>query len=213
MGSFLLPVYNNKIGLNSDTQSTSSETAGEETVNEAEETENYNSVVGSTTPASTVSSPSTSKSKEKSCRRTASNIAEQLMTRAFGQLTNVLSQRLSCANSEDDECDMYGKLLAKKMQELPQDDRKLMMYEIDGLFIKRIKQRSFSWETLSPHNSFQYSRPSSVSSGYIVVPNCSAHVQTSFSEPSTPSHDSFTTNPISNFERSSTPLPPPISLK
>ncbi|XP_049809806.1 tRNA (cytosine(72)-C(5))-methyltransferase NSUN6 isoform X4 [Schistocerca nitens] len=66
MESFLLQIYTNKIGLNSDTQSRSSETAGKETVDEAEETENYNSVAGSSTP----------------------NIAEEQMATAFGQLTN-----------------------------------------------------------------------------------------------------------------------------
>ncbi|XP_049834928.1 uncharacterized protein LOC126278701 [Schistocerca gregaria] len=92
MESFLLLIYTNKTGLNSDTQSRSSETAGEEIIDEAKETENYNSVAGSSTPASTVSSPSTSKSKEKPHRRTASNIAEQQMATAFGQLTNIFSQ-------------------------------------------------------------------------------------------------------------------------
>ncbi|XP_049778895.1 tRNA (cytosine(72)-C(5))-methyltransferase NSUN6 isoform X1 [Schistocerca cancellata] len=81
-------------------QSRSSETAGKETVDETEETENYNSVAGSSTPASMVSSPSTSKSKEKSRHRTASNIAEEQMATAFGQLTN--------------QCEEYG------IDEMPQ---------------------------------------------------------------------------------------------
>jgi len=64
------------------------------------------------------------------------------MASAFSQLTDALSHRPppSRAVKEDDECDFYAKLLAKKIQEL-------MMYEVDGLFIKL---RSFPRDTPSP---------------------------------------------------------------
>lgn len=58
------------------------------------------------------------------------------MKEAFGILKNVLSKR----SREDDECDLFTKLLAKKLKKLPNHERELFMYEIDGLFIKRSNQ-------------------------------------------------------------------------
>lgn len=74
------------------------------------------------------------------------------MATAFSQLTNVLSQRKSKLSEADNEvdCDLYAKLLAKKIRELLKDERRLIMYEVDGLFIQRTKPRSFSRHTPSP---------------------------------------------------------------
>lgn len=36
-----------------------------------------------------------------------------------------------------DECDLYGMLLAKRMRKMPEEERILAMYEIDGLLIRR----------------------------------------------------------------------------
>ncbi|CAG4979698.1 unnamed protein product [Parnassius apollo] len=47
-------------------------------------------------------------------RRSVPNTAEQQIATAFGQLTNVLGQRQSHNPiKEDDDCDLYAKLLAK----------------------------------------------------------------------------------------------------
>ncbi|CAF4891370.1 unnamed protein product [Pieris macdunnoughi] len=66
------------------------------------------------------------------------------MAVAFGQLTNVLGQRQNenIPANKDDDCDLYAKLLAIKLRELSTDERKIMMYQIDGLFINRISQKS-----------------------------------------------------------------------
>lgn len=101
-------------------QSTSQDTAFEETAAETEEKENDHSVAGPSTSAA-------AKCMDKSSRRTASDVAEKQMATAFTQLTNVLSQRQSnTVDKEDDECDLYAKLLAKKIRELPKDDRKFI---------------------------------------------------------------------------------------
>ncbi|CAH1974990.1 unnamed protein product [Acanthoscelides obtectus] len=135
MESFLLPIYTAKSGLNSEMQSRSSETSYE-----AEDTENH---INLTVPSTSA--------------------AEQQMATAFSNLTNVLNQRQ--AKSDEDECDLYARLLAHRMRGLPKDEQKLLMYEIDGLFIQRIKRRR---ESPSPQISAD-SRPSSASSGYVLI--------------------------------------------
>lgn len=131
----------------------------EEIVGEAEEAENYN-LVGNSTCAT-----SAKKNKAKSHK----DVAEQQMATAFNKLTNVLTKRKpETPHAEDeDECDLYAKLLAKRIRELPKRERQITMYEIDGLLIKKIQQRSFARETPSQY-SFPYSTASSTSSGYIV---------------------------------------------
>ncbi|GBP31126.1 hypothetical protein EVAR_77423_1 [Eumeta japonica] len=50
------------------------------------------------------------------------------MATAFGQLTNALGQRQSHPTpKEDDECDLYAKLLSTKLRELSKDERKLVI--------------------------------------------------------------------------------------
>lgn len=75
---------------------------------------------------------------ERSHRCHAIDIAENQMTTAFQQLTNALGSRESELRpvKEDDDSDLYAKLLAKKLRE-PNNQRKHMMYQIDGLFINR----------------------------------------------------------------------------
>ncbi|KAH9633005.1 hypothetical protein HF086_000365 [Spodoptera exigua] len=72
----------------------------------------------------------------KSRRRPVNDIAERQMSSAFGQLTNMLAKRQKENQpplTEQDDCELYGKLLTHKLRELPPDDRKLMMYDIDTL--------------------------------------------------------------------------------
>lgn len=45
-------------------------------------------------------------------------------------LTKVLDNR-----KEEDECDLYAKLLAKKLRKYPEEVRMKLMYSIDGLMI------------------------------------------------------------------------------
>ncbi|KAF9413706.1 hypothetical protein HW555_008152 [Spodoptera exigua] len=80
----------------------------------------------------------------KSRRRPANDIVERQMSSAFGQLTNMLAKRQKENQpplTEQDDCELYGKLLTHKLRELRPDDRKLMMYDIDTLFVNRIKEK------------------------------------------------------------------------
>ncbi|KAH9640457.1 hypothetical protein HF086_018123 [Spodoptera exigua] len=120
-------------------------------------------------------------------RRPASETAEKQMAVAFGQLTNVLGQRQNenIPAHKDDDCDLYAKLLAIKLRELSTDERKIMMYQIDGLFINRISQKSNERHTPYPQ---YYSRPSSMAGAYStpspqVIPSRPTLVNSVYSEP------------------------------
>ncbi|CAH1974241.1 unnamed protein product [Acanthoscelides obtectus] len=172
MESFLLPVYTCIDGINTETQS--QQNVHEET----EETEDDH-----TDTVTTPSRPSTSTNKR---RRPVTEMAT-----AFEKLTNDIRQRRSeCRPAhEDDDCNLYAKLSAIKLRELPNDERKLIMYQIDGLFISRINQRSYARHTPSPQ---YYSRPSSMATTYAQhtpstqfqdIPSRPTSVNTVYSEP------------------------------
>ncbi|CAB3262182.1 unnamed protein product [Arctia plantaginis] len=131
--------------------------------------------MGPSTSAAAVSAPVTQKSTDKSRRRPTSDLAEQQMSTAFSQLTNALRKRQSNPSDIEDECDLYGKLLAKKIRELPNDERKLIMYEIDGLVIRKIKQRSISRKSRDTSSPQYVSSPrlSSASSRHTISSICS----------------------------------------
>ncbi|KAJ0172486.1 hypothetical protein K1T71_011625 [Dendrolimus kikuchii] len=140
MESFFLPVYTCIEGLNTETLKT-------------EDTEDDPLLSYHTDTVTTPSRPSTFTNKR---RRPATETAEKQMATAFEQLTNDIRQRRSESRPahEDDDCDLYAK---------PNDERKIIMYQIDGLFINIINQNSYARHTPSPQ---YYSRPSSMVSTY-----------------------------------------------
>lgn len=117
---------------------------------------------------STVTTPSRPSTLTNKRPRLAPKTAEEHMAVAFGQLTNVLSQKQSenTPAHKDDDCDLFAKLLAIKLRELPNDERKVMMYQIDGLFINRINQNSYARHTPSPQFQVYPIRPTSVNTVY-----------------------------------------------
>ncbi|CAG5011118.1 unnamed protein product [Parnassius apollo] len=117
----------------------------------------------STPPSRSPSRPPSIQAVTNKSRRPAFETAEKQMAVAFGQLTNFLGQRQNenIPAHKDDNCDLYAKLLAIKLRELSTDERKIMMYQIDGLFINRISQKSNE-----RHTTYYYSRPSSMAGAY-----------------------------------------------
>ncbi|XP_050676913.1 uncharacterized protein LOC126973619 [Leptidea sinapis] len=148
-------------------------------------------------------------------RRPATETAERQMSSAFGQLTNILSKRQReyppPPPKEDDDCELYGKLLAKKLRELSPDERKLFMYNIDTLFINRIKDRLFKRQTPSPQSApYQaYSVPLPKTSLIPIRPSTS---QTSYSEPLPNNSPSAPYRPSSSETSYSEPLPNTLVL-
>lgn len=41
---------------------------------------------------------------------------------------------------EEDEYDLYGRIFANKLRKLPENERELFMYDIDGMFVQRYHQ-------------------------------------------------------------------------
>lgn len=65
------------------------------------------------------------------------------MKEAFNLLKNVISKRTS--DKDDDEYDLFGKMLAKKIRKLPEHEREVFMYEIEGMYINKLRNvNSFS---------------------------------------------------------------------
>jgi len=57
------------------------------------------------------------------------------MKRAFSTLENCINNR-----KEEDEYDYYAKILAKKIRKLPENEREVFMYEVDGLYINFLRR-------------------------------------------------------------------------
>ncbi|CAB3252739.1 unnamed protein product [Arctia plantaginis] len=174
MESFLGPVYTCTDNINTEDE-VSSQKIPIESADLAEEEKDVED--------SDLRQPSTSQTPKPltSLRRPATDIAERQMYSAFGQLTNILSKRQKENQpppKEEDDCELYAKLLAKKLRELPPDDRKLMMYDIDTLFVNRIKEKQMR-QTLSSYHSVPYQMQ--IASPRVKRPSTS---QTSYTEPS-----------------------------
>lgn len=86
------------------------------------------------------------------------------MKNAFSSLNNLLKIRKP---EEEDDCDLYGKMLAKKLRRLPEEERQTFMYEIDGMFIRRYRNSVPSYSSYSqPVESNISNRPSTSHSSY-----------------------------------------------
>lgn len=98
------------------------------------------------------------------------NAAKQ-MKQAFDTLNNALQAK---KNVDEDEYDLFGKLIAKRLKRLPsEDEREGIMYEIEEIFHKRHDRRLFtdhrpSDPVFSRSNSSlsNESQPSSASTSY-----------------------------------------------
>jgi len=67
------------------------------------------------------------------------------MKREFSTLENCIKNR-----KEEDEYDCYAKILATKIRRLPENEREIFMYEVDGLYINFLR-RSNNQSSASQH--------------------------------------------------------------
>ncbi|XP_044745678.1 uncharacterized protein LOC123307434 [Coccinella septempunctata] len=51
---------------------------------------------------------------------------------------------ISRIQEEDDECELYGKMMAKKLRRLPLWERQLLMYRMDGMVINMMERCGFA---------------------------------------------------------------------
>lgn len=72
-------------------------------------------------------------------------IASKQMSEAFSNLNKVINR--TAKDDIEDECDVFGKLIAKKLKKLPEHEKEDLMFEIHALFRKRRFERSSSFES------------------------------------------------------------------
>lgn len=97
--------------------------------------------------------------------------AENQMKEAFTMLKNVASKN---DDEKEDECDLYGKILAKKLRKLPEFEREFLMHDIDGMVLNAMRSRlsvsTPSYFSTEPSNSSpvssSFSRPTSANTDY-----------------------------------------------
>lgn len=60
------------------------------------------------------------------------------MSNAFNTLNQALKKRQSVPSpKEEDDCDLYARLLAKRLRKFSESERQEIMYELDGLLLSR----------------------------------------------------------------------------
>lgn len=110
-------------------------------------------------PVETIPNNTVNKSNAKKRPKRAETInleaAEKTINDSFATLTRVLETK----KVEEDECDVYAKLLAKKLRKYPEHMRDRIMYKIDGLLLDNPHPNERPSSSGSSHSSV-YSIPS-----------------------------------------------------
>ncbi|XP_072393914.1 uncharacterized protein [Diabrotica undecimpunctata] len=102
---------------------------------ESDEESKYQVLEATTTEASTTVAAIQQPSHQQEQTTELQGAVQQMQEDS--SLNNVLNKRLMMGHIDEDECELYAKILAKKLRKLPEEERQIMMYEIDGLFIRR----------------------------------------------------------------------------
>lgn len=91
--------------------------------------------------------------------------AGKQMKEAFSTLSNVIYARSENMAHKEEECDLYGKLLATKLRKLPEHERQEAMYEIHGVMLEKLRSKSTNMTGNRPFSQTQISsRETTVSS-------------------------------------------------
>ncbi|CAK1578599.1 unnamed protein product [Parnassius mnemosyne] len=102
-------------------------------------------------------------------------IASKQMSEAFNNLNKMINKQ----DVVEDECDIFGKLIAKKLKKIPEHEREEIMFDIHALFRR---PRSFERSSVDSLRS-----PTPTCRNYPNVTMTSPRPHSSFSEP----HNSF----------------------
>lgn len=57
------------------------------------------------------------------------------MNNALNMLSHVITQQKPL--QEEDDCDLFAKMLAKKLRKLPEHERESLMYQMHGMLVNR----------------------------------------------------------------------------
>ncbi|XP_023942754.2 uncharacterized protein LOC112049189 [Bicyclus anynana] len=137
MDSFLNNIVQCRKTLNTDTQN--SPESGM-----SNEAEHYNPESASTTSSPLPTIP----------RRRKNPIELEEAGKSMKEAMTSLNKILNKQELPEDDFDRYGKILANKLRKLSESDSIKMMYEIDGLFIKRMNATPSYFTRPSPTYSF-----------------------------------------------------------
>ena len=86
------------------------------------------------------------KPKLRLVKRYSSNLPIELqevskeMTNAFNTLSQALKsskRRREQSSREEDDCDLYGRIMARRLRQFSETERMEIMYELDGLMLSR----------------------------------------------------------------------------
>lgn len=90
--------------------------------------------------------------------------AGKQMQQAFGMLKDVTSRK----PLEEDECDLYGKMIAKKLRKIPEHERDTVMYELDGFLLERTRKIHRSTSVIEhPGNSLNVNPDQTMTSEHV----------------------------------------------
>lgn len=124
--------------------------------------------------------------------------ADKEMSKAFNTLNQAILNK-DQQNKIEDDCDLYGRLLANKLRKYSDNERQEIMYDIDGLLLKR--RRNCSPQINHPSQIIISKRPSSSATSY----SCPSPSSPWINRPSSSSNHSYIiTSPM----QSPSPIPP-----
>lgn len=125
--------------------------------------------------------------------------ADKEMSKAFNALNQAILNK-DQQNKKEDDCDLYGRLLANKLRKYSDNERQEIMYEIDGLLLKRRRNCSPQYVS-SPSQIIISKRPFSSATSY----SCPSPSSSWINRPSSSSSNHYIiTSPI----QSPSPIPP-----
>lgn len=76
--------------------------------------------------------------------------AESQMKEAFSMLKAVVAKK---DDEKEDECELYGKMLASKLRKLPELERDFLMHNINGMVINALHRSGVSMSSYSSQTS------------------------------------------------------------
>lgn len=128
--------------------------------------------------------------------------ADKEMSKAFNTLNQAMLNK-DQQNKIEDDCDLYTRLLANKLRKYSDNERNEIMYEIDGLLLKRRRNCSPQYVS-SPAQIIISKRPSSSATSY----SCPSPSSPWINRPSSNHSQSPQTYIITSPIQSPSPIPP-----
>lgn len=139
-------------------------------------------------PATPQKNPSIQAQKRRAFNPPELQEASKKMNTALTTLNKALTSKQSA--KEEDECDLFCRMLAKQIKEYPKIEREEIMYELHGIMMNRRRRynsmmQGRSYAVSSPQNII-LSRPSTSNSVYLSTPSPNYVIDSPYSVESVP---------------------------